>query len=92
MIKIINMNSSIKKTIQRDIYIEKYRKKINDSYQKLPNKVQLTKAQEAEIQNYWKDLLGYKIPTDWHRYFYARTGVFSKKYIPRISSSLSCLR
>ena len=76
------MNSSIKKTIQRDIYIEKYRKKINDSYQKLPNKVQLTKAQEAEIQNYWKDLLGYKIPTDWHRYFYARTGVFSKKYIP----------
>lgn len=73
---------SLKNKIQRDIYIETYRKRINDSYQKLSNKVQLTKAQKKEIQKYWKDLLGYKIPTDWHQYFYARTGVYSKKYVP----------
>lgn len=76
------MFSDLKNRIQRDFYVETYRKRINESYRKLPNKIQLTKAQKKEIQEYWKGLLGYKIPLDWHRYFYARTGVYSKKYIP----------
>ena len=76
------MLSSLKYRIKRDLYIEKYRKKIASSYQKLPNKVPLTKAQVSEIQKYWKSLLGYEIPIDWHQYFYARTGVFSAKYVP----------
>ena len=73
---------SVTKKIQKDLFIEKYIRQINNSYQKLPHKVELTKEQEQEIQDYWKSLVGYKIPTDWHRYFYARTGLYSVKYIP----------
>ena len=51
------MFSSLKHSIKRDLYIDRYRQKIADSYQRLPNKVPLTKAQESEIKNYWKGLL-----------------------------------
>ena len=68
--------------IQNSLFIEKYIKQVNESYKKLPCKVELTRTQEQEIQDYWQGFLGYKIPTDWHRYFYARTGLFSVKYIP----------
>ena len=72
----------LKTKIQRRFFIEKYLYQINKSYKKLPHKVDLTKKQVQEIQDYYQDLVGYKVPTNWHRYFYARTGIFSKKYIP----------
>lgn len=72
----------VTKKIQKDLFIEKYIRQINNSYQKLPHKVELTKEQEQEIQDFYVPLLGYKVPTDWHRYFYARTGTYSVKYIP----------
>ncbi len=50
--------------------------------QKIKNNRDLTAAQEKEIKQYWRDLLGIDIPLDWHRYFYKRTGVYSVKYIP----------
>lgn len=72
----------LKTKIQTSLFIEKYLKSVKQSYQKLPHKVDLTKEQEQEIQAYWQGLVGYKVPTDWHRYFYARTGIYSVKYIP----------
>lgn len=72
----------LKTKIQTRLFIEKYLKSVKQSYQKLPHKVDLTKEQEQEIQAYWQGLVGYKVPTDWHRYFYARTGIYSVKYIP----------
>lgn len=72
----------LRKKIQEKLFVEKYLKSVNESYNKLPHKVELTKEQEREIQNYWQGLVGYKVPTDWHRYFYARTGIYSVKYIP----------
>ena len=63
-------------------YIEHYRAQVNQSYAKLPNKVELTKEQVQEIQDFYRPLLGYEVPTDWHRYFYSRTGVFSKYFVP----------
>ena len=71
-----------KTKIQNSLFVEKYIKQVNESYKKLPHKVELTKAQEQEIQDFYVPLVGYKVPTDWHRYFYARTGLFSVKYIP----------
>lgn len=71
-----------KTKIQNSLFVEKYIKQVNESYKKLPHKVELTKEQEREIQDFYVPLVGYKIPTDWHRYFYARTGLFSVRYIP----------
>lgn len=72
----------LKTKIQSSLFVEKYIKQVNESYKKLPHKVELTKAQEQEIQDFYVPIVGYKVPTDWHRYFYARTGLFSVKYIP----------
>lgn len=73
---------SFLKKIQNSLFVEKYIKQVNESYKKLPCKVELTKTQEQEIQDFYMPLVGYKVPTDWHRYFYSRTGLFSVKYIP----------
>lgn len=71
-----------KTKIQNSLFVEKYLNQVNNSYQQLLHKAELTKEQERDIQDYWQKLVGYKVPTDWHRYFYARTGLFSVKYIP----------
>ena len=42
----------------------------------------LTREQKDEIQSFYKKMIGKKIDLDTHRYFYSRTGVFSKEYVP----------
>ena len=53
------------------------------SMQKLPAEKKLTDEQKKEIQDFYKGLIGKKIPLYSHEYFYSRTGVYSKEYIPR---------
>ena len=62
--------------------VNSYINGIRSSYEKLAHKKKLTKEQEQEIQEYYTKLLGHPVPLDWHRYFTARTGVYSKLYIP----------
>ena len=61
---------------------EKYRNKIKSSFSKLSKKKRLTAEQIREIQDFFKKTIGHEVPIDWHQYFYSRTGVFSKLYIP----------
>lgn len=42
----------------------------------------LTNSQIKEINNYYIEILGKKVPIYWHEYFYSRNGNFSVKYIP----------
>ena len=58
---------------------ERYIKK---SLNGLKNKKILTKDQKREIQDYYKGLIGKKISLTCHQYFYSRSGVYSKKYVP----------
>ena len=76
--KSIKVLSHYKDKRDRDSYI----KGIRMSYLKLSDKKKLSKEQEEEIQMYYTNLLGHKIPLDWHQYFFARTGYYSKYYIP----------
>ena len=57
-------------------------RQIKKSCAKIKSKEELTRKQIDEIQDYFKGLLGHTVPTEWHQYFYSRTGVYSKKYIP----------
>ena len=57
-------------------------KKIKQSYRKLQNQSDLSSEQVKEIQDFYTGLVGHKVPIDWHRYFYSRTGVYSKYYMP----------
>ena len=57
-------------------------KQIKSSYSKLKNKKKISHEQEQEIQNFYLKILGHRVPTEWHNYFYSRTGNYSKLYIP----------
>lgn len=60
----------------------KYQNKINVSYSKLKVKNRLSCNQIEEIQDFYQNILGHSVPVDWHQYFYSRTGIYSKLYIP----------
>lgn len=61
---------------------EKSISKIRKSYSRLANQKKLSDKQISEIQDFYRSLLGYEVPIDWHQYFYSRTGNFSKLYVP----------
>lgn len=62
--------------------INKYVGPITVKYGKLKTHRELTKQQENEIKQFFLDLTGEDVPLIWHKFFYSRTGVYSKKYIP----------
>lgn len=76
--KIINVLSAYK--TQRET--KRYINGITNSYKKLSVKKELSAAQKNEINNFYSKLLGHKVPTIWHQYFYSRTNNFSKYYFP----------
>ena len=56
---------------------------ITDNFKDLEHRRKLTKAQEKEVDDYYMSMIGKKVPLYCHEYFYSRTGVFSKDYIPK---------
>ena len=56
--------------------------KITKNFKNLEHHRKLTKEQKKEIQDYYISLIGKKVPLYCHEYFYSRTGVFNKEYIP----------
>ena len=71
--------------------LNRYRKKkaikrfvdpITVKYGKLKTHVNLTKEQEQEIKQFYKELTGEDVPLIWHKFLYSRTGIYSKQYIP----------
>lgn len=56
---------------------------IKHQYNQLSDKKKLTKEQKREIQDFYKSLIGEKISLNSHEYFYSRTGVYSKEYVPK---------
>ena len=86
-----------KKTVKKCFYtfdriVKKTRRKVSSfyfdlfiksQYKKLSHKKKLTKEQKKEIQDFYKSLIGKKISLNSHEYFYSRTGVYSKEYIPK---------
>ena len=58
------------------------KKIITDSLKKLDVHRKLTKEQKQEVQDYYLGLIGQKVPLYSHEYFYSRTGVFTKDYVP----------
>jgi hypothetical protein len=56
---------------------------IKSGYKKLSEKKKLTKEQKEEIQQYYKSIIGKKVTLYSHEYFYSRTGIYSKEYVPK---------
>lgn len=48
------------------------------------SKINLSKEQTQEIDDFYLSNYGQRIPYTWHRYYYAMTGKFDKKYFPEL--------
>ena len=57
--------------------------KITKNFKNLKVRRKLTKEQKKEVDDFYLSMIGKKVPLYCHEYFYSRTGVFSKDYIPK---------
>lgn len=63
-------------------FMKTKRKELKDKLSKLSVRRHLTKEQKKEVVEYYKRLTGKKVSTLDHEYFYSRTGIYAKDYIP----------
>lgn len=62
---------------------QKWEGTIVDGMKGLKVKKKLTKEQKKEIEDYYMSMIGERVPLSSHEYFYSRTGVYSKEYVPK---------
>lgn len=70
-------------TCRKHIIARGLKRKITSNYKKLKTRRKLTKEQKKEVNDFYISMIGKKVPLYCHEYFYSRTGVFSKDYIPK---------
>lgn len=63
--------------------MKKMKHSITRHFKELEHHHKLTKEQEKEVQDFYVSMIGKKVPLYCHEYFYSRTGVFSKEYVPK---------
>lgn len=59
-----------------------YKKKITKNFKDLEVHRKLSDKQKKEVQEFYKSMIGREIDLYSHEYFYSRTGVFTKEYVP----------
>lgn len=62
--------------------MKKRKLKITKNFKDLKEHRKLTREQKKEVQSFYKGLIGKEIDLHCHEYFYSRTGVFTKEYVP----------
>ena len=76
------MFSKIQIRINKWREMRRKKKEITRKFKYLKEPRILTREQKIEIQSFYLDVIGKKIPLYGHEYFYSRNGIFSKYYIP----------
>ena len=59
-----------------------WKKRITKNFKDLEVHRKLSKQQKKEVQDFYVSMIGHEIPLYCHEYFYSRTGVFTKEYVP----------
>lgn len=59
-----------------------WKKQITRNFKDLKQHRKLTRAQKKEVDDFYVSMIGRKVPLYCHEYFYSRTGVFAKEYVP----------
>ena len=72
----------IRMLLSRRRELNYYKKKITKNNKDLVVHRKLSKAQKKEVQEFYKSMIGRKVDLYSHEYFYSRTGVFTKEYVP----------
>lgn len=64
-------------------YVEDYEIHAKESMKKGDKSRRLTVMQEREIVDFYKSLTGIEVSTNFHKYMYSRTGIYTKDYMPQ---------
>lgn len=62
--------------------MKKWEVRITKNFKDLEHRRKLSKEQKKEVQDFYMNMIGKKIPLYCHEYFYSRTGHFTKEYVP----------
>lgn len=68
--------------ISKNLEMRKWKRRITKNFKDLEHRRKLTQAQKKEVQDFYVSMIGRKVPLYCHEYFYSRTGVFTKEYVP----------
>ena len=64
-------------------FVDFFKEQTEESFKAVKEKKQLTPQQEKDISDFYYGLTGQRIPLIDHAYFYSRTGVYSREYMPK---------
>ena len=73
---------NLRKKYKHDKHVRYAKSRTKKSFKQVKTKRKLTKAQAEVVKSYYKKLTGKNVPLIYHEYFYSRTGVYSKEYMP----------
>lgn len=79
-----SLKTFVKKLLydEKSRQMKKYKREITCHMKHLKTKRKLSPEQKEEIQSFYKNIIGQEIDLYSHEYFYSRTGIYSKEYIP----------
>lgn len=84
MFKVIgNKSEMIVNKLSKYFHMKKDKKSITRHFKELKQHRKLTREQKREVDEFYVSMIGHTVPLYCHEYFYSRTGVFSKDYIPK---------
>lgn len=89
---IMGFTSRIKRDYHKRRMSKGLQKKITRNFKDLENRRSLTEAQKKEVNDFYISMIGKTVPLYCHEYFYSRTGVFSKDYVPKDFYTLELLQ
>lgn len=75
--------SKTKNKLFKHAEMKKDKKSITKHFKELEQHRTLTKEQKKEVDEFYVSMIGRTVPLYCHEYFYSRTGVFTKEYIPK---------
>ena len=77
-----NLLSKIRIGISKKKEMKMWEVRITKNFKDLEHRRKLTPEQKKEVQDFYMDMIGKKVPLYCHEYFYSRTGHFAKEYVP----------
>lgn len=79
---LFRLTETLYQKYEHDKHVRWAEKRTLKSFEKVKDKRKLTEAQAKEVKTYYKKMTGIDVPLTFHEYFYSRTGVYSKEYMP----------
>lgn len=76
------MFTRLKKELYKKRELKKWKEVITKNFKDLEVHRKLSREQKKEVQDFYVDMIGKKVPLYSHEYFYSRTGYFTKEYVP----------